>query len=148
MPNTRSAARQLRKSIKRRERNRAVKSATRTFLKRALAVIEAGQLDEAPEAVRVAQHALDKAAEKGVIHKNNAARHKSQLMTRLNAARAAGQAAEAPAEKPARRRSAAGGAAAQGRATAGRSRSTAKAAAGGATAARSSGGRSRRKQEG
>lgn len=145
MPNTRSAAKQMRQNIKRRERNRAVKSATRTFMKRALAAIEAGQLDQAPEAVRVAQHALDKAAEKGVIHKNNAARHKSQLMLRLNAALAAASGPAAAEEKPARRRTAA-----QGRTAAARGRTTAKAKAEAevdAKPARSTGTRSRRKQE-
>jgi len=44
------------------------------------------RLEEAREAVRMAVSALDKAAEKGIIHKNNAARRKSRLMQRLNQA--------------------------------------------------------------
>jgi small subunit ribosomal protein S20 len=46
--------------------------------------MDAGRLDEAREAVHMAVSALDKAAEKGIIHKNNAARRKSRLMQRLN----------------------------------------------------------------
>jgi len=46
--------------------------------------MDEGRLEEAREAVRVAASALDKAAEKGIIHKNNAARRKSRLMQRLN----------------------------------------------------------------
>ena len=46
--------------------------------------MDAGKLEEAREAVHVAVVALDKAAAKGIIHKNNAARRKSRLMQRLN----------------------------------------------------------------
>jgi small subunit ribosomal protein S20 len=46
--------------------------------------MDQGHLEEAREAARVAASALDKAAEKGIIHKNNAARRKSRLMRRLN----------------------------------------------------------------
>jgi small subunit ribosomal protein S20 len=51
-------------------------------------LIEAGKFDEAREAVRVATSALDKAAEKGIIHKNNASRRKSRLAQALNQAEA------------------------------------------------------------
>jgi small subunit ribosomal protein S20 len=53
--------------------------------KRARRLIEEGRLEEAREAVQQAQAALDKAAQKGVIHKNKAARRKSRLMEQLNA---------------------------------------------------------------
>jgi small subunit ribosomal protein S20 len=46
--------------------------------------MDKGHLEEAREAVRVAVAALDKAAKKGIIHKNNAARRKSRLMRQLN----------------------------------------------------------------
>jgi len=62
-----------------------VRTSTRTYIKKARNLIEAGQTAEAVEAVRAAVRALDKAAEKGVIHKNNAARRKSRLMAALNA---------------------------------------------------------------
>ena len=55
-------------------------------MKKARTLIEAGNLDEARDAVRVAISALDKAAERGIIHKNNAARRKSRLAQALNQA--------------------------------------------------------------
>jgi len=63
------------------------RSRARTFVKKARRLIEEGQFDEAQEVVRQAISALDKAAEKGIIHKNNAARRKSRLMRRFNQAR-------------------------------------------------------------
>lgn len=59
-------------------RNRTVISATRTFVRATVRSIHAGTPD--PEKLRQAIVALDKAAEKGIIHKNNAARRKSRLM--------------------------------------------------------------------
>jgi small subunit ribosomal protein S20 len=64
-----------------------VRTSTRTYVKKARSLIAAGRLAEATEAVRIAVRSLDKAAEKGVIHKNNAARRKSRLMAALNEAR-------------------------------------------------------------
>jgi len=86
LPHTRSAIKRLRQAEKRRFRNRVVRSRVRTFVKKAHQLIAAGRLDEAQEMARQAVSALDKAAGKGVIHRNNAARHKSRLMKRLNAA--------------------------------------------------------------
>jgi len=60
----------------------------RTTVKKARHLIAHGRLDEAQVAVREAVVALDKAAEKGIIHKNNAARRKSRLMRQLNQAQA------------------------------------------------------------
>ena len=57
-------------------------------MKKARTLIIAGNLDEAREAVLVATSALDKAAKKGIIHKNNAARRKSRLAQALNQAAA------------------------------------------------------------
>ena len=102
---TRSAAKAHRQSIKRRLRNRAVKSATKTAIKRANESIAGGDFDAAREAVRAAISTLDRAARKGVLHPNNAGRHKSRLLLRYNASVAALQTpvAERPArkEKPA-----------------------------------------------
>jgi len=102
---TRSAAKAHRQSIKRRLRNRAVKSATKTAIKRANETIAGGDFDAAREAVRAAISTLDRAARKGVLHPNNAGRHKSRLLLRYNASVAALQTpvAERPArkEKPA-----------------------------------------------
>jgi small subunit ribosomal protein S20 len=86
LANTKSALKRVRSSEKRRIRNRRVRSETRTYIKKARMQIESGQLDEAQKSVAQAIRALDKAAEKGVIHKNNAARRKSRLMHQLNQA--------------------------------------------------------------
>jgi len=67
-------------------RNRVYVGRARTTIKKARQLIKAGQIEEAREAVRAASSALDKAAEKGIIHKNNAARRKSRLMQHLNEA--------------------------------------------------------------
>jgi len=85
--NTKSAIKRIRSSRRKQERNRVFRSRARTFVKKARRLIEEGQFDEAQEVVRQAISALDKAAEKGIIHKNNAARRKSRLMRRFNQAR-------------------------------------------------------------
>lgn len=94
---TRSAEKAHRQSLKRRLRNRAVKSATKTAVKKANAAIIGGDLDAARDATRTAIIALDRAAQKGVLHANNAARHKSRLLIKYNAAVAVQQ---APAGEP------------------------------------------------
>jgi len=91
LPHTKSAIKNLRKNRRRRMRNRLFRSRARTAVKKARRLIEAGQLEEAREAVRVAYSALDKAAEKGIIHKNNAARRKARLMRMYQRAQQAQQ---------------------------------------------------------
>jgi small subunit ribosomal protein S20 len=86
LANTASAIKRVRQEAKRRDRNRAVKARMRTYVKRAQIAIEAGDMAQASEAVRSAVAEIDKAAQKGVIHPNNAARRKSRLMQRLNGA--------------------------------------------------------------
>ncbi len=85
MPHTKSAKKNLRKSEKRRMRNRAIKKTVKTHAKRVVAAIEGGA---GPEKVREefieAVRKLDKAAAKGIIHKNLAARRKSQLARLIN----------------------------------------------------------------
>jgi small subunit ribosomal protein S20 len=61
----------------------------RTYVKRTRMLIAAGQLEEAEVAAQQAVSSLDKAAQKGIIHKNRAARSKSRLLKRLNQAREA-----------------------------------------------------------
>lgn len=87
MPNIKSAAKRVRQNARRRERNRTYRSAARTAVKKARVLIEAGD-PGAREAVHKAIVTLDKAAQKGAIHANNAARRKSRLMKRLNKATA------------------------------------------------------------
>ena len=76
----------LRSSQRKHERNRMFLGRARTTVKQARTLIEAGKIEEARGAVGKAVKALDKAASKGVIHKNNAARRKSRLMRALNEA--------------------------------------------------------------
>ena len=98
---TRSAQKAYRQSLKRRIRNRAVKSSTKTAVKHAVEAIGAGDIEAARTVVRGALVALDRAAQKGIIHPNNAARRKSRLLLRYNAGVAALQ---VPAEeKPPRK---------------------------------------------
>ena len=85
MANTKSAIKQMRQSEKRRIRNRVVRTRARTSVKNAKETIAAGDKAVAAEVVREALSQLDRAAQKGVIHRNNASRRKSRLMKRLNA---------------------------------------------------------------
>lgn len=86
MPNTKSAAKRMRLEQKRRARNRAVKSTVKTFVVKAQRAIATGTDEETTlAAVREAISQLDRAATKGVLHRNNVARRKSRLMKRLNA---------------------------------------------------------------
>lgn len=89
MPNTKSAIKRVRQSEKRTQRNRYFKSTARTYMKRARRLIESGELTEAEAVIVQAYRALDKAAQKGAIHKNKAARNKARLMKALNRARTA-----------------------------------------------------------
>lgn len=97
---TRSAEKAHRQSLKRHLRNRAVKSATKTAVKKANAAILSHDINAAREAVRAAIVALDKAAQKGVLHPNNSARHKSRLLIKYNAAVAVLQTPGAEVEAP------------------------------------------------
>jgi len=80
-----SSQKRERQNEKHRSRNRAYKSTARTLIKKAFLAIDAGNLEDAKEATGEAVKALDKAAAKGAIHKNNASRRKGRLMTRLAA---------------------------------------------------------------
>jgi small subunit ribosomal protein S20 len=88
LANTKSAMKRIRSSRRRAQHNQVTRSTARTYVKRARRLIEQGNLDEAQAVVVQAVSALDKAAEKGVIHRNNAARRKSRLVKMLNQARA------------------------------------------------------------
>ncbi|MGD8717844.1 MAG: 30S ribosomal protein S20 [Candidatus Zixiibacteriota bacterium] len=91
MSTKRHAKKRHRQSIKRRDRNRTVRGATRTAIKKAVVAVESGEPENAREACRQAQEAIDVAARKGVLHKRTAARKKSRLARRLNKATAAEQ---------------------------------------------------------
>jgi small subunit ribosomal protein S20 len=83
MPHTRSAKKSLRRDEKRRLRNRAVKKGIKTEIKKFLGVVKTGSADELREELKVATKKLDKAAARRVIHRNLAARKKSQLARML-----------------------------------------------------------------
>ena len=78
-----SSQKRERQNEKSRLRNRTYKSKSRTLIRKAFLVMEEGNLDNAKVATAEAIQSLDKAAAKGVIHKNNASRRKSRLMARL-----------------------------------------------------------------
>jgi small subunit ribosomal protein S20 len=87
LANIKSSAKRARQNLKRRAHNRYYRTTARTYLKKARTEIEGNELEEAQESVRLAVKMLDKAAQKGIIHRNNAARRKSRLMKALNRAR-------------------------------------------------------------
>jgi small subunit ribosomal protein S20 len=83
--NIKSQIKRNRQNEKRRVANKAVRSEMKTRTKRVEAAVETGA-DDLEALTREAVQRIDKAAEKGVIHKNAAARRKSRLMKKVNAA--------------------------------------------------------------
>lgn len=88
MPVSKSAQKQVRVTERKRLKNKSITSLCKTNVTKAEKLIFSGELKAAQEAVAEAITSLDKAAEKGVIHPNNAARRKSRLMKKLNQAQA------------------------------------------------------------
>ncbi len=88
LANTHAAEKAIRQSARRQVRNRVIRTTTRTQIKKATTVIAAGDAAAAEKATLEALSALDRAAQKGIIKKNNAARRKSRLMKKLNQLRA------------------------------------------------------------
>ena len=86
MPSTKSAEKQMRAAERRHLGNKAVRTQCKTNIRKAEALIFSGELEAAKSAVVTAISSLDKAAEKGIIHPNNAARRKSRLLKKLNTA--------------------------------------------------------------
>jgi small subunit ribosomal protein S20 len=87
LANTKAAIKRIRASERRRKYNQIHRSRPRTSIKKARSLIAAHQFEEAEVMTREAMSALDKAAQQGVIHKNNAARRKARLMKHLNQAK-------------------------------------------------------------
>lgn len=83
MANIKSQIKRNKQNETRRLRNRYFLGNARKAISKAVVTLEQGEHAESRDAVLLAVRALDKAAEKGVIHKNNAARRKSRLMKRL-----------------------------------------------------------------
>ncbi len=79
MPNTKSAAKAMRQSIKRRVQNLTKKEAFKKAVKEVRKLVAAGKKTEAADAMKKAMQALDKAVKTRVIHKNTASRKKSRL---------------------------------------------------------------------
>ena len=83
MPNIKSAKKRVLVNATKAANNKSANSALKTALKKANAAIESGDANKA-EAVKVAVKKLGQAAAKGLLHKNNAAHKKSQLVNKLN----------------------------------------------------------------
>ncbi len=96
MPVIKSAQKRVRVTERKRLRNKPVRTTCKTNITKAERLIYMGDVNAAQEAVAVAITSLDKAAEKGIIHPNNAARRKSRLMKKFNQLQA-----QAPAPAPA-----------------------------------------------
>ena len=83
MANIKSQIKRNRQNQKRRARNRVYRGSARSYVRKARLAIESGDVDAARAATIKAASALDKAAQKGVLHKNNASRRKGRLMKQL-----------------------------------------------------------------
>ena len=85
MANSPQARKRVRQATRRREHNASLRSRMRTGVKRVVRALAANDAEAAGEAFRKAESLLDSTADKGLIHKNKAARHKSRLNARLKA---------------------------------------------------------------
>jgi small subunit ribosomal protein S20 len=83
---SKSAQKQVRVAARRQQRNKSIRREIKTNVTKAEKLVFSGELEAARKAVVTATSSLDKAAEKGIIHSNNAARRKSRLMKKLNQA--------------------------------------------------------------
>lgn len=85
LANIKSQIKRNKTNEKARQRNKAVRTEVRSYIRVVRENIAAGKKDEAQQAYAVAARKLDKAVSKGVLHKNNAANRKSRLATQINA---------------------------------------------------------------
>ena len=83
MPNHKSAEKRVRQNEKRRAVNRSNRSNLRTQIKKLRTVLTAGDANQSQELLTSTVSAIDKAVNKGVLHKNTAARYKSRLTTHV-----------------------------------------------------------------
>ncbi len=79
MANIKSAKKRARQSEKHRQHNASLRSMVRTYIKKVVAAVAAGDKKLAEESLKAAKPVIDRMASKGLIHKNKAARHKSRL---------------------------------------------------------------------
>ncbi len=91
MPQHRSAAKALRQSLKRRMRNKAMKTRIKNTVKKFLVAVESGTVEEAEAAFRQAQSIIQRAVTKGTLHWRTAARKISRLSAKLNAKKSSPQ---------------------------------------------------------
>ncbi|HVL85108.1 MAG TPA: 30S ribosomal protein S20 [Pseudonocardia sp.] len=84
MANIKSQIKRVKTNEKRRQRNKSVKSAVRTAVRKFREAVDAGDVEQASALQRAAGRALDKAASKGVVHRNQAANRKSAMARRVN----------------------------------------------------------------
>ena len=85
MANTPSAKKRAKQAEKRRSHNASLRSMVRTYIKNVIKAIDAKELEKAQTAYVLAVPVIDRMADKGIIHKNKAARHKSRLNGHIKA---------------------------------------------------------------
>lgn len=85
MANIKSAEKRAKQAVKRRAHNMAARSRLRSSIKKVLAAVGAGNKAEAVAALKAAQPVIDTMVNKGIIHRNKAARHKRELNARVKA---------------------------------------------------------------
>lgn len=84
MANIKSQKKRIKTAEKARVRNQAVRSELKTYVKKVHVAVENGDAEEAQKVARIANRKLDKAASKGIIHKNQAAERKSGVQKLVN----------------------------------------------------------------
>jgi small subunit ribosomal protein S20 len=84
MPNHKSAEKRVRQNEKRRDINRGNRGRLRTGIKKLRSALESGEAGSAQELLPQTVSLIDKAVQKGVLHRNAAARHKARLTARVN----------------------------------------------------------------
>lgn len=95
MPNIKSAKKRLRQNVERRARNRSIRTAVRSQVRKVRQAVQAADVEKAEAEFRLAAKKLDRAGARSVIHRNAAARLKSRLSAGIRALK---KRAEAPAD--------------------------------------------------
>lgn len=85
MANSPQAKKRARQAEKRRKHGASLRSTTRTAIKKVIAAIASGDAEKAQQAYKEAVPVIDRMADKGILHKNKAARHKSRLNAQIKA---------------------------------------------------------------
>jgi small subunit ribosomal protein S20 len=85
MANSPQAKKRARQAERRRKHNTSLRSTVRTSIKKVIAAIASGNAEEASKAYSEAVPVIDRMADKGIIHKNKASRHKSRLNAQVKA---------------------------------------------------------------